>query len=58
MNVQKQKRAVVKIDPNLLEKVEDFIKKDENRLRFTNKKQFVDLAVFEFLKKQNTFHFP
>ena len=31
--------AVVKIDSNLLEKVEEFIKKDENRLKFNNKKQ-------------------
>ena len=41
--------AVVKIDSILLSKVEDFIKMDENRLKFTNKKQFIDLAVDEYL---------
>lgn len=43
--------AVVKIDPLLLVKVEEFIARDENRLKFTNKKQFIDLAVDEFLSK-------
>ena len=43
--------SVVKIDPILLFKIEEFIKKEENRLKFVNKKQFIDLAVFEFLKK-------
>ncbi len=43
--------GVVKIDSSLLNKVEEFIKKEENRLRFANKKQFIDIAVYEFLKK-------
>lgn len=43
--------SVVKIDSALLKKVEEFIKKEENRLRFVNKKQFIDLAVNEFLIK-------
>lgn len=43
---------VVKIDFSLLKRVEEFIKKEENRLRFANKKQFVDIAVNEFLKKR------
>jgi len=47
--------GVVKIDSSLLNKVEEFIKKGENRLRFANKKQFIDLAVFEFLKKELSF---
>ena len=29
---------------------EEFIKKEENRLKFVNKKQFVDLAVYNFLE--------
>lgn len=45
--------SVVKIDSHLLEKVEEFIKKDENRLKYTNKKQFINLAVNEFLKKED-----
>ena len=43
--------SVVKIDSLLLRKVEEFVKKDENRLKFTNKKQLIDIAVFEFLKE-------
>ncbi len=50
--VNKSKNAAVKIDSILLEKVEEFIKKEYARLRFTNKKQFIDLAVDEFLKKE------
>ena len=43
---------VVKIDSFLLKEVEEFIKKAENKFRFANKKQFIDLAVCEFLKKE------
>ena len=43
--------SVVKIDASLLKRVEDFILKDENRLKFVNKKHFIDLAVADFLKK-------
>jgi len=41
----------VKIDSSLLDDVEEFIRREENRLKFTNKKQFIDIAVYEFLKK-------
>ena len=44
--------SVVKIDSGLLEKVEEFIKKNKNRLKYTNKKQLIDIAVDEFLKKE------
>ena len=43
--------SVVKIDSVLLKKVDEFITKEENRLKFVNKKQFIDLAVNEFLNK-------
>lgn len=43
--------CVVKIDSTLLGKVEEFISRDENRLKFVNKKQFVDIAVNDFLQK-------
>ena len=43
--------SVVKIDFYLLEKIDEVIKKDENRYKFINKKQFIDIAVHEFLKK-------
>ena len=51
--IPKNKDSVVKIDSSLLNKVEDFIKKEENRLKFVNKKQFIDLAVHEFFEKVN-----
>ncbi len=51
-NTSNEKSSVVKIDASLLSKIEDFIKKDENKLKFVNKKQFVDLAIFNFLKEQ------
>lgn len=47
----KEAGAVVKIDFSLLKKIDDFIRKEENKLKFVNKKQFIDLAVFEFFKK-------
>ncbi len=51
MGNKSKEMSVVKIDSSLLKKIEEFIKKEENRLRFANKKQCVDLAVNEFLKK-------
>jgi hypothetical protein len=47
----KEKVGVVKIDSSLLCEVEETIGKEENRLRFANKKQFIDIAVNEFLQK-------
>jgi hypothetical protein len=46
----KKKDSVVKIDSLLLKEVEEFIKKEENRLKFVNKKQLIDIAVHEYLK--------
>ena len=43
--------SVVKIDSFLLNEIENFIKKEENKFKFTNKKQFIDIAVYEFLNK-------
>jgi len=43
--------SVVKIDGVLLKKVGEIIKKEENKYRFANKKQFIDFAVYEFLNK-------
>ena len=47
----KTKDSAVKIDSVLLSKVEEFISREENRLKFVNKKQLIDLAVHEYLKK-------
>lgn len=44
--------SVVKIDSSLLKRVEKFISKEENRLRFVNKKQFIDLVISEFLTEK------
>jgi len=45
------KESVVKIDTSLLKQVEEFINKNENKLIYVNKKQFIDLAVFEKLNR-------
>lgn len=50
-NKTKIRDSVVKIDSVLLKEIEDFINKPENRLKFVNKKQFIDLAVYDFLSK-------
>ena len=42
----------VKIDGDILNEVEEFINRKANRLKYVNKKQFVDLAVYEKLKKE------
>lgn len=47
----KDRGSVVKIDSFLLKRVDEFIKKEENRLKFVNKKQLIDIAVYEYLKK-------
>ena len=39
---------VVKVDSELLRKVNDFVKK--NKFTYSSKKQVVNLAVIEFLK--------
>ncbi len=45
------KASVVKIDPLLLNEVEELINKEENRIRFANKKQFINIAVYDLLNK-------
>jgi len=50
-NKSKESDSAVKIDSLLLSEVEKFIKKEENRFKFANKKQFIDNAVYEFLRK-------
>jgi len=47
----KGKDGVVKVDSELLEKVEKLIKK--NKFVFSNYKQVVNLALVEFLNKHN-----
>ena len=42
---------VVKIDSGLLADVEAFINLVENRFRYVNRKQFVDMAVADYLRR-------
>ena len=46
------KDKVVKIDAELFVRVEEFINLDENKFRYANRKQFIDLAVFDFLRRE------
>jgi hypothetical protein len=47
----KAKDAAVKVSAELLARVEEFINLEENKFRYANRKQFIDLAVFEKLKR-------
>jgi hypothetical protein len=44
--------SVVRIDSGILKDVEEFINKKSNKLKYVNKKQFIDLAVYEKLQKE------
>jgi hypothetical protein len=46
------KDSVVKIDSALLKRLEEFINKKDNKFKYSNKKQFINLAVYEKLKKE------
>ena len=48
------KDAVVKVDKELLKRVEEFISRQENKLRYINKKQFIDIAVDSLLSKHES----
>ena len=47
----KVKDSVVKIDSALLAGVEAFINLDENKFRYVNRKQFIDIAVADYLRR-------
>ena len=49
---KKKNDSVVKIDSDLLGDVEEFINLDENKFKYANKKQFIDIAVAEYLHKK------
>ena len=44
---------VVKIDKDLLKKVKKLVSSKENRIKYSNAKQFVNIAVLEKLDKEN-----
>ncbi len=43
--------GVVKVDAELLKKIEEFVKK--NKFIYSSKKQVVNLAIIEFLKSKS-----
>ena len=51
LKMVKKDAVVVKIDSDLLEEVEDFINLEENKFRYANKKQFIDIAVSDYLRR-------
>jgi len=48
---KKKGDSVVKIDSGLLAEIEAFIKLDKNKFRYINRKQFIDVAVADYLKR-------
>lgn len=46
------KEGVVKIDSELLEEVEKLIKSPKHRIKYSSKKQFINIAVMELLEKE------
>ena len=49
---KKKSDTVVKIDSSLLLDVEAFINLDKNKFRYVNRKQFIDIAVMDYLRRQ------
>ena len=48
----KARDSAVKIDSALLADVEEFINLDKNKFRYVNRKQFIDIAVADYLRRQ------
>jgi K+-sensing histidine kinase KdpD len=48
---KKKSDSVVKIDSVLLLDVEAFINLDENKFKYVNRKQLVDIAVADYLRR-------
>jgi K+-sensing histidine kinase KdpD len=49
---KKKGDSVVKIDSSLLVDVEAFINLRENKFRYVNRKQFIDIAVADYLRRK------
>ena len=49
--VKKKSDSVVKIDSELLVDVEVFINLKENKFKYVNRKQFIDMAVVDYLRR-------
>jgi hypothetical protein len=50
--VKKKNDSAVKINSELLVEVEEFINLDENKFRYVNRKQFIDVAVADYLRRK------
>ena len=50
--VRKSRDSAVKINSELLVDVEKFINLGENKFRYVNRKQFIDIAVADYLRRQ------
>jgi len=48
---KKKGDSVVKIDSSLLVAVEAFINLDKNKFKYVNRKQFIDIAVADYLRR-------
>ncbi len=44
--------AVVKVDSELLERVEKLIGEKDKRIKYSSRKQFVDIAIFELIERE------
>ena len=51
VSVRKSRDSAVKINSELLMDVEAFINLDENKFRYVNRKQFIDVAVADYLRR-------
>jgi hypothetical protein len=52
LNMTEKSDGVVKIDGKLLKELEEFINKENNKLLYANKRQFVSIAVLEKLNRE------
>jgi len=51
MGKKKVGDSVVKIDSSLLRAVQEFINLNENKYKYVNRKQFIDIAVSDYLMR-------
>ena len=52
VTVRKSRDSAVKINSELLVDVEEFINLDVNKFRYVNRKQFIDIAVADYLRRK------
>jgi len=51
VSVRKSRDSAVKMNSDLLVEVEEFINLDENKFKYVNRKQFIDIAVADYLRR-------